>query len=180
MVATAYVDESRRGDAYLLAAVVVPDVARSRLRRQMRQQLLLPGERTFHMATERQARRRQAINWLPRELRYFVVTTSVRKDGTEQGARRSCLHGLVRIALEGELGPQLILESRDDARDAWDRRQLRELLGRSAVVRYEHQSARAEPLLWLPDILAWAAGHQPSKHLLEGLSVRQLTERDLR
>lgn len=158
-----FLDESRRGDAYALAAVLVADRDRVGLRREAGD-LLLPGERRFHMAKERPARRRQAIEVMRRTVeRGEVVITSVRAAGSEEEARRVCLEALV-LRLERKGADRLCIERRDETRDRQDRRIIRSMVERRLTSQsYEHRSPTEERLLWFADILAWAATSPTAK-----------------
>jgi hypothetical protein len=156
---TGYLDESRRKDVYAVAVVLVTDRTRHALRGAVAD-LLLPGEGRFHMAKERPARRRAAINSMRSAVdEALVVITSIRGAGSEEGARRACLKDLV-LRLTARRVERLFIESRDVVRDGGDRRVIRSVIEHSgASLAYEHRRAAEEPLLWVADILAWTAGN---------------------
>lgn len=172
---TGYLDESRRRDVYALAVALVADHSRQALRRAVGE-LLLPGERRFHMAKERPDRRRQAIDSMGVIVENaLIVIASVRSAGSEEGARRACLGVLVPLLATKDVA-QLCLERRDDARDRNDRLVIRSLLQQgSTILVYEHRSATEERLLWIPDILAWAATNPAARHRLgPGVEVTRI------
>lgn len=153
----AFVDESKRGGYIVVAAIVVPgdlDSARRALRG-----LLLPGQSALHFKNERDGRRRQLLSGmcgLPVEALVYV---SGAKGQVE--ARRACLEAVVSDVV-GECAERLVLElSEGDV--AADRRTLFEAVrkhgGPEAPLRYDHLRAPAEPLLWVPDAVAWAWSH---------------------
>ena len=80
-------------------------------------------------------------------------------------ARRACLEAVV-ADLVGEGAARLVLELSDGDLAA-DRRTLfasvrkygEDLPGTGASLRYDHLRATAEPLLWVPDAVAWAWSH---------------------
>lgn len=153
----AFVDESKRGGYVVVAAVVVPgelDDARRVLRG-----LLLPGQSALHFKNERDGRRRQLLTGicgLPVEA--LVYVSDAKGQAT---ARRACLEAVV-ADLAGERAERLVLELSDGDLAA-DRRTLFEAVrkhsGTSAPLRYDHLRAPAEPLLWVPDAVAWAWSH---------------------
>lgn len=151
-----FVDESRRGGTYLLAAVAVPTGALAEVRAVVRS-AVLPRQRRVHFVDEKDARRKQLIAaWL--ELRaqcgVYVVTNNGRR--TEDEARDACLTALVTAALRGEVA-RLVIESRE-GRDHMDRRLIRGLLGRGSTMTYEHMRPHEEPLLWFADGVGWCWG----------------------
>jgi len=107
------IDESRRGAAYLLAAVTMSVADRQR-NRDAATQCLLPGERSWHMSKERPSRRRQALTamaQLPVTVTIYQSRITVERD--EEEVRGRCLRALVEdILLLGSC--QLIIESRDE------------------------------------------------------------------
>ncbi len=56
---------------------------------------------------------------------------------------------------------RLVLEGRGHREDLMDRRAIRDVLGprpSSAGLVYEHLRSHEEPLLWVPDAVAWCHG----------------------
>lgn len=105
----------------------------------------------------------------------LIVVTSVRSTGSEEGGRRACLGVLIPLFATNNVA-QLCLERRDDARDHNDRLVIRSLLLQgSTTLLYEHRSAPEERLLWIPDILAWAATNPAARHRLgPGVEVTRI------
>jgi hypothetical protein len=157
----AFVDESKRGGYVVVAAVVVPgdlDATRRALRG-----LLLPEQSALHFKNERDDRRRQLLTGicdLPVEALVYV---SDAKGQVE--ARRACLRAVV-ADLVGEGAAWLVLELSDGDLAA-DRRTLFAAVrehqgdgsGPDGPLRYDHLRAAADPLLWVPDAVAWAWAH---------------------
>jgi hypothetical protein len=152
-----FVDESERGGSVVVVAVVVPadlDGARRALLG-----LLLPGQSALHFKNERDGRRKQlltAIGGCPVEALVYV---SEAKSQVE--ARRDCLAAVVDD-VAGEGTARLVLELPDgdliaDRRTLYDA--VRKQSGTGALLRYDHLRAPAEPLLWVPDAVAWAWSH---------------------
>ena len=152
----AFVDESKRGDYVVVAAVVVPAELVS-IRRELRA-MLLPGQSALHFKAEQDGRRRQllaGISALPVEAYVYISQTKNQVSG-----RKSCLQALV-VDLVAEDAERLVLElSEGDL--AADRRTLFEALrgqSRGPGLRYNHLKAPAEPMLWVADAVAWAWTH---------------------
>jgi|SRR5882757_4393508 len=150
-----FVDESKR-NGLLLAAVAVNAGRLSAARITLRG-LLLPGQRRIHFKDERLSRKRQII-------RAFAQTgataTIYVAPGPELKARASCLAQLVRDA--AAVGAHRIVIERDDSLIVHDRRALFDTVkatGHESSLRYDHLRAHEEPLLWLPDAIAWCWDH---------------------
>jgi hypothetical protein len=149
-----YVDETKAGD-YVLAATSVDPSREAQVRATLRR-LTPPRQSRLHMRNEPDRRRRAILSSLER---LPVPTTLYRASGAcgnQTTRRRACLAGLV--ADLATTADRLVLES-DDQQDARDRRELVELT-RSAgcrdTLRYEHLRASQEPLLCVPDAVAWS------------------------
>lgn len=150
----AYVDESKAGD-YLLAATLVDVVGVHRARQEVRR-LVLPRQSRVHMKHESDRRRRIILSALAD---LGIGTTVYRaagpRDRTQIARRRACL---VRLVADVHAGcDRLVLES-DETQDARDRRDLLEItrgVGCREALSYEHRRAGQEPLLALPDVVAW-------------------------
>ena len=150
-------DESKRGSYVVVAAVVVPGDLEDA--RRVLRGLLLPGQSALHFKNERDGRRRQLLTGicsLPVEAAVYV------SDAKGQAtARRACLEAVVADLAE-EKAERPVLELSDGDLAA-DRRTLfdagRKHAGTSPALRYDHLRAPAEPLLWVPDAVAWAWSH---------------------
>jgi hypothetical protein len=85
-----------------------------------------------------------------------TVYDAARRYPTERAARAACLGGLVEdLAAAGDT--QLVIEQ-DDSLVRSDRHELYRLAraaGITDVLEYRHQRAHEEPLLALPDVVAW-------------------------
>lgn len=153
----AFVDESVRGDQYLLVGVMVAPSQVTLVRRELRG-LLLPGQRILHFRRESPNRRREIlsqIGCLPLQ----VVAETRSCEGGEVRARASCLEGLVMRMLELGLR-RLVLESCESLDDRDQTLIARTLAraGRGNDIEYAHCRPHEEIALWLPDAIAWAIG----------------------
>ena len=75
-------------------------------------------------------------------------------DGESSTRARAVVHQLVRDIVS--TGGRLVLE-RDDSLPVHDERAITAARGRDAeLVRYQHVRAVDEPLLWVPDAVAWS------------------------
>lgn len=146
-----YVDESERSSYYLCALLVRDDA--HRLRAGVRA-LCRPGQRRFHFAKERDSRRRAILSALT-EL--GVLTRVYRCSSVDEPGRAACLTALVDDVLT--IGAQqLTFESRS-AQDRFDEVVIAAALRASgATLTYLHVNPHGEPLLWVPDAVAWAFG----------------------
>lgn len=146
-----FVDETKESGFLITAAVVRRqelEVARKTVRG-----LVLPGQRRLHFASERDSRRRQILDAL---LPLTVGVTAY--DGSAHPRRRQrdvCLERMV--ADLAERGAEVLVIERDDSVMDQDRRLLYWLvreLGCEKLV-YRHHRAHEEPLLAIPDAVAW-------------------------
>lgn len=155
MTVHAYVDESKAVD-YLLAATLV-EPARAGAARAAVRALVPPRQRRLHMRGEPDRRRRLILSALA-ELGTTTVLYRAEpsRAATQIARRRACLASLV-ADLAGRCD-RLVLES-DESQDARDRRDLVDLTratGCRHSLRYEHLRAAQEPLLSVPDVVAWS------------------------
>ncbi|KAF0964936.1 MULTISPECIES: hypothetical protein [Rhodococcus] len=148
----AFVDENKTRGITVVAAIADPravDTARKALTA-----LRLRGQERIHFKSERDSRRRQicsTITALDVHVRVYDATTLDAKTG-----RTRCLEQLVTdLAAEG--ASRLVLEQ-DDSLVKADRATLYTATRRHGVeekLRYQHLPARSEPMLWIPDAVAW-------------------------
>ena len=147
-----YVDESERRDYLLCAVLVRTDV--DRVRRTVRA-MCQPGQRRVHFAKEGPVRRRAILSALAElgvEARIYRSPSAVKR------SRELCLDALVGdIAAAG--AERLVIESRATM-DHLDDRVVKAALRRigTGELTFGHSSAYEEPLLWVPDAIAWAVG----------------------
>jgi hypothetical protein len=148
-----YIDESKRS-GYVLAAVTVTDPPAVR---RMVQGLVLPDQRRLHMKREQTRRRGTIVSALVEAPIQATIYDASRSYSPDREARAVCLAALVRD-LSGLPGPTRLVIEQDDSLVSFDNQRLIELtrsLGKPAALRYEHRRAFEEPLLALPDVVAW-------------------------
>lgn len=149
-----FVDESK-SKGYVLAAAVVAghDLVR---RRKDVSSLVLPGQRRLHMTKERDSRRRLILARMTQWGLSALLVETRSAGRTDIDRRAAAVEALV--AALSEQGPvQLYLES-DRTQDARDRKQLHQLGARLPIgtFEYRHSKAADEPLLAVPDAIAWS------------------------
>lgn len=147
-----FVDETKHRDYVMAATSIQPDrvaAARHALRG-----LLLPGSHRVHFAHERPARRARILDAIAcLEVRVSLHVAATR-DHT--AGRRACLHSILEDVVRSEAA--LLVIERDDSVERDDRRLLADRLrGLADPPRYQHRTAREEPLLWISDAVAWCA-----------------------
>lgn len=150
-----YVDETKAKGYVLVAGVMLPaDTAQIR---QVVRGLVAPGQRRVHMKSEKTPRQHQIVSALLRlELRAVIYEADGQRYRTDIDRRRACLAQLV--ADNAHTCERLVLES-DASQDARDRQALVELTrehGCRGTLTYEHATAAVEPLLAIPDVVAWS------------------------
>lgn len=148
-----YVDESKRREYLVVAAAVsLADLGTSRDRLR---ELLLPRQPRLHFRDERDARKHRIIS--------AVLELDVRADiyvadlaGGVVDARRRCLTALAASALTRDI--RRIVIERDDGMVDHDKRTIAAAIRAAAPANpfeYRWERAHDEPLLWIPDALAW-------------------------
>lgn len=148
-----FVDESKAND-YLLAASAVNSGDAAAIRKAVRD-LVLPGQNRLHMAKESDTRRRQILDRIGD---FAVATTIFRapKDGrNEVECRGRCIEALVTdLPIDSDSD---ICFERDETLVARDRQRVLVAAHRTGhSIPHRHATASEEPLLAIPDALAWA------------------------
>lgn len=167
----AFVDESIRGQRYLMACVLAQAHDISKMRADVGE---LAGTKTsrVHFNAELDSRRQtllQAFAELPIES--FVVVCRRRHGVTQFEARSRCLTHIV-TAMQLRSVDRLVIESRQD--DVDDERTIhRERKSEPRLV-FEHRRGTDEPLLWIADGIAWAVGAGPRWSELLGTRLSQI------
>lgn len=160
MSAHVFVDETKARGYVLAAAVVQPNdlVCLRRLMNSLR----LPRQRRIHFQTESDARRKVILDTLAGANVCVVMYDATAYPDVKE-ARDAGMTRLVDDA--AKIGAAMLVVERDDQTVKSDRAIIRaraELAGCAETLRYEHQRAHEEPLLAIPDAVAWSwakAGH---------------------
>ncbi len=152
MSAHVFVDETKENGYLVTAAALLPgNLAQAR---QTMRGLVLGKQRRIHFTKESDARRKQILDAIEGLAPAVTVYDSSRHPRRQQ--RETCLHHLVGD-LAAVQARMLVLET-DDSLLALDKkllyRRVREL-GCADVLEYRHLRAHEEPLLMLPDAIAW-------------------------
>ncbi|GAB2582850.1 hypothetical protein [Microlunatus antarcticus] len=155
MSAHVFVDESKRRDFVLIAATVVPgNLATAR---RTIQDLYLPGQHGLHMVKEGAGRQRTILRAVAAiDVAVNVYFASKGTHNSEREARLRCLERLVEdIAEQGHAN--LCLD-RDDSIAHVDRHTIARKLNQVGYtgLTYTHGKVVNEPLLAIPDAVAWA------------------------
>jgi len=154
MTVHAFADETKRNDRFLLAVALVASRDLAATRAAMRK-LRVPGETRLHFSAERDGRRRQlatAISAIPVVVNIYDAGSI--RDLRE--ARSACLRQLV-VDL-AELGAHRLVIEPEASMGSTDRQVLYQAVRKAGVadqLTYEHLDPEVEPLLWIPDAVAW-------------------------
>lgn len=146
-----FLDESK-SDGYVAVVSAVVPVRLAEARRDLRG-LVLRGQSRLHFYKESPARRRLILAAIAGTgARSTVYSAAGYRHDSD--ARAACLAGVVADAAAA--GAHLLVLEQDDSILHWDRRHLFNLTrAAGTALRYEHQQGRSEPLLWVPDAIAW-------------------------
>lgn len=150
-MSTLFIDESKTRDYIVVAAVVLP--ADAAAYRSSINELRMKGQRRIHFTTERPERRRKILSTL---IELGVHAEVYRASfPRERDSRAACLRAVVEDVTR--LGVDRIVLEQDDSIVHADRQLLFTELRRIGMphVTYDHERATAEPLLAIPDALAW-------------------------
>jgi hypothetical protein len=144
-----FVDETK-GRGLLMAAALCPadDVA---VNRKALRALLLPGQERLHFNHERVPHRKKIVQLIS-EFHLVVDIYQVGKDNPRN--RQLCLEAIVRDHSTAE---RLVVE-RDEStfdRDGKTLNAATHRFGCHGRLRWELLAPKADPLLWVPDAVAW-------------------------
>lgn len=157
MTRNAFVDESQRKDLDAVAALAVPHANVAATRQAVTRSLAVPGRVRRHFVREPDTARRTmlaAFAALP-DVAVLVVTTPGLGRVIDQRAR--CLAFLAAALVEDGLS-HLTLDHIDPTQAARDRHALYPALA-AVGAEYHHEPEHStEPLLWVPDAVAWCVG----------------------
>lgn len=152
-----YVDETKQQGFVLVAGVVVAS-DQGDIRRTLRE-LTKPGQNRIHMRNENDARKRQIADAVGRMPVTAWVYKSSDRACAEKDARAACMRRVVEDAVAEGID-HLVIEQ-DDSMVRWDSQALIDAtrdLGVRETFRWEHNRARTETLLSVPDVIAWCYG----------------------
>lgn len=154
----AFIDESCRGQTYVLCVAYVPVDCLGTTRKQLRG-LLLPGQRELHFKHEKDRRRRSLADHIARLPVTATVYVSAVAPRTQEKVRQRAVGRCLQDVVDSG-GQRLVFDSREQ-QDAEDRATIyRELRTRDPIppVTYEHLNSKSVPELWIPDAVAWCFG----------------------
>ena len=150
----AFVDESIRGQRYLMGCVLIEARQLTRVRLATAA-LVAPGKR-LHFHQELASTRRSALElFATMPVRVTIVVCARTHGVSEFHARDACLAAIVRLLQERSV-PRLTIESRQDDQDDQRTIVLSRLPEPSLV--FDHRQGLREPLLWVADAVTWAYG----------------------
>jgi hypothetical protein len=168
----AFVDENTVRGIMVAAAIADPRALGSA--RKVLTELRMKGQERLHFKSERDSRRREicsALVTLDVSVYIYHAATLNPKQG-----RPRCLEMLV--ADLAELSATRLILEQDDSTMKADRRVLYDAVGKHGLrdqLSYHHLRAKQEPMLWIPDAVAWCVakgGEWPAR-------VRPLVEKTI-
>jgi hypothetical protein len=148
-----FIDESK-SKGFLLCAVEVDANSVPALRKTINS-LRLRGQSGIHFVSESPRRKRQILTTLSGfDLQITLISAS---GSRETELRRACLQAFIQTLQRGT--SYQIWIDQDDSHLALDRSTLSAslaLVGLSELVTFSHSKTRHQPLLLLPDAVAWS------------------------
>lgn len=150
-----FVDESTRRNDYVICAATVPTSELASARKALHQ-LRAPKQNFIHFVSESDARRGKILTAMS-ELK-TTTTIYVARSRDQVAARTAILETMIP-ELRNTGVRRLIL----DSRQGQDHRDRATIYGAvrgepEPEFRYDHHPSASEPLLWVPDAVAWAWG----------------------
>jgi hypothetical protein len=150
----AFVDESIRGQRYLLCCSLVHAQNIPAIRQQI-EKSQFKGRR-IHFNSANTATRRNFLNLLNNApTQSLLVVSNINHRTHLFQARHQALAELVSV-LQRRKVERLIIESRGD--DSDDVRTILTSRSKRERLYFEHRQAKHEPMLWIPDAVAWCYG----------------------
>jgi len=150
---TLYIDESKsKGYTIVTAAIVTAEIGA--MRKEIAK-LRKNGQNRVHFVSESPARRREILAVLVSLGLTARIYHAERMKEPE--AREKCLARVVADATQN--GVTKIVLERDASVEQFDRRVLYREIESNRVqgtIQYSHDTAKNEPLLWIPDAIAWS------------------------
>ena len=168
----AFVDESIRGQRYLMGCVLVE--ARHLPTTRAAVAAMPTRGRRLHFNNEDDPQRRlllSAFAELP--VQAFVVVCHRKHGITEFAAREACLAAIV-TEVQALHADRLVVETRQDDRE--DARIIARVRQPQPPLVFEHRAARREPILGLADGITWAVGAGTTWQSLIEPILQQVTE----
>lgn len=150
----AFVDESQRKRYMICTAIISPNVMKE-VRDELRK-LLLPQQRRLHFVNESPQRRRRCLAIMAE----LPVRARMYTSQQNEAVARELLLGHLLSDLLPLKCQRLIIESRETNQNTRERSQIAAAIrkGVAPQMTYEHMRPHEEPLLWIPDAIAWAYG----------------------
>ena len=155
---TAFIDETRADDSYLLAAVIIENRRHVELRYGAAD--LRMGGSKLHWQAEGTDRRSRIVDaLLSANVTRLVVVRLRRQRESDERCRRKCIEQLL-WRLDAMDVERAVFEARESSQNDQDRALIATLrssrAGRGPRIRVDHVAGPAEPLLWWADALAGA------------------------
>jgi hypothetical protein len=151
-----FVDETK-AKGYLVAAAIGSGED-LRIARKQIDTLILPRQRSLHMKSERDSRRKAIADAIGAfgDLSVQAIIYDAGRAGTERDRRARCLEALVADAARHNAAN--IVFDLDETLLSWDRQRMIELTRAAGVqerVTYRHSIRHHEQMLAVPDVIAW-------------------------
>jgi hypothetical protein len=157
VTARLYIDETKaRG--YVIVAAVATEESLHAIRQQLRG-LVLPGQAALHMKGERDSRRHAIADAIAGMVGLGLTATvyDAGRMGSERDRRARCIEAIVYNAVKDYDQARIVFDL-DETLRQFDRQCLIEATRAADAgdrISYQHAHRRTEPLLAIPDALAW-------------------------
>lgn len=155
---TGFVDESIRGQRYLISCVLIETRNLSDIRVRMKE-IAGTGRRIhFHQESDRvRIQILDVISHLPIDA--FVIEIQLRHGINVRMAREKCISFLVKHLQSNDLATRIVLEDFSDYQS--DIRIIQSARSSAHRLAFEHRDGNSCPELWIADAVVWTSGLSP-------------------
>ena len=152
---TGFVDESIRGQRYLISCVLIETKYLSDIRAVILH-FSRPNRRIHfrHESDQTRAAFLETISLL--KIESLVIESRMLNGVNSKTARAKCLSFLIQHVQDNKLASRLIIEDFSDSKS--DIRLIQSVRKKSHQLSFEHQDGKLCPELWIADAIVWAFG----------------------
>ena len=160
-----YIDESERNKTFFLVGCQISPNHRKHASKTLRS-LRLSGQQRIHLNSESDNRRKYIVNEIAK-LEFDSVIVRTNFQGTNKIARQTCIRALAEFAFNQGVTHMVIELNTSIEADTKTLQHARSQWPNVSCI-FSHMPPQSEPLLWLPDIVAWTFGRgQEWRRMLE-------------
>jgi hypothetical protein len=170
---TGFVDESIRGQRYLLSCVFIETKHLSKIRISLHR--FVGPNRHVHFRHESNTTRAAFLELISSlDVSCFIVETRMDQGVNTRVARAKCISLLVNYVQDRSKATRLVIEDFSDSKS--DVQVIQAVRKKSPILNFEHRDGKHCPELWIADAIVWAYGFGPRwKNRVQSLIDTHLT-----